>query len=106
MPDVHEIALSALKKMREDRGADAVFPSDAVWMYLEADVPSSRRPGAITWLRRHGHIETTGAMTNAETAARAGSKTPQYRFAKDGSNQAREIWALCSAFEADCDGIL
>lgn len=106
MPEPKEIALEALERMRAERGEEALFSSDEIWSYLTADVPSARRPGAIGWLHRSGYIERTGRMRNAVTSARAGSKTPEYRFVRAGKLAEIKIEALCGTFGDDCEEVI
>jgi len=80
MPDLHKSALEAIEKMRKELGEDARFSSDEIWNYSTLDVPSTRKPSAISWLRKNGYIEPTGNTTRAVSAARAGSPTTEYRF--------------------------
>ena len=109
-----EIAFKALKTMREKEGIGAVFPSDKIWLFTDEKPDSSLRPGAINWLRQNGYIETTGRMTNAVTEARAGSKTPEYRFGASftgGSTAATvtetaELPKLAEQFRLSCSGVL
>jgi energy-coupling factor transporter ATP-binding protein EcfA2 len=114
MRDPHEIALAALKKMREKEGPHATFPSDKIWLYA-ADKPDSvARPSAINWLRRQDYIEQTGRMTNAVTEARAGSKTPEYQFGPrfnsgrkaNSAPVAIDIAELAEEFQSCCGGVL
>lgn len=80
--DVYEIALEAVKKMHEEQGDDLLFPYDRIWLFSsQADrVPSAQRPGPQRRLIKNGFIEPTGEVMRAESAARAGSPTRQYRF--------------------------
>ena len=80
MPAPHEYALEAIDKMRNELGEDARFSSDEIWNYSTFDVPSTKKPSAINWLKRNGYIEPTGNTTRAVSAARAGSPTTEYRF--------------------------
>lgn len=107
-----DIALAALKKLRQEEGPSAAFPSDKIWLYATEKPDSPFRPGAINWLRTSGYIETTGRMTNAVTEARAGSKTPEYRFGPQFSGGAgngrasASIKRLIASFESACEGHL
>lgn len=85
MSEQYEFAIEAIEKMRKERGEDARFSSDEIWNYTSFDVPSTQKPSAITWLRKNGYIEPTGSTTRAVTAARAGSSTPEYRFARSSA---------------------
>ena len=67
--------------MKADIGEDSPFSADQIWPYASEVVPSANRPGAITQLRRRGHIVQTGNIRNAASAQRAGSKVPEYKFA-------------------------
>jgi len=82
---LRESALSALSVLREKQGPTVSFSPDEIWQYLPAgvEIPSTRKPGIITWLSKQKHIASTGRITNAVTDARAGSKTAQYMFPKD-----------------------
>ncbi len=84
MATPYEIALDALQKMQADIGADSKFSADQIWAYASEEVPSRRRPGAITKLRRNELILPTGTIRNAASPQRAGSKVPEYRFAVSG----------------------
>ncbi len=108
MPNSNEIALEALRKMRSERGDDTLFASDEIWTYATSNVPSTRRPAAITWLKRNGHIERTGKMKHAATEARAGSMTPEYRFQITGAANPtpQSLEALSGSFEESCEDIL
>jgi len=113
MKEPHEVALDALKQMRRKEGANAVFAPDKIWQYSSNSPASTLRPGAINWLRHNGHIEQTGRMTNAVSEARAGSKTPEYRFgpAFDGTHATKPASAaliaeLPAEFQSCCTGIL
>ena len=114
MSESNEIALAALRKMRETEGPKAIFPSDKIWSYAVAPPGSNFRPSAITWLSREKYIEPTGRVTNAVTEARAGSKTPEYRFGNrfdndEGSmddNSATDISTIVPDFQSSCDPVL
>lgn len=106
MSKPQQIALEALKKMRAERGYNARFSADEIWAYANSDVPSTRRPAAITWLRRHGHIEQTGQMRHAATAARAGNMTPEYRFAPIPTAPPPGLDTLCPSFLGQCKGVI
>ncbi len=82
MPEQYKYVIEALEKMRAGLGEDARFSSDEIWNYSTSDVPSTKKPGAISWLKKNGYIEPTGNTTRAVSAARAGSPTTEYRFAK------------------------
>ena len=108
-----DVALEALKKLRDKEGPSATFPSDKIWLFASEPPDSPNRPSAINWLRNNGYIETTGRMANAVTEARAGSKTPEYRFgprfnggiSKKLTNN-ETIAALVESFQIACDGHL
>ena len=70
--------------MKAEIGEDSPFSADQIWPYASEVVPSANRPGAITQLRRRGHIVPTGNIRNAASAQRAGSKVPEYKFAPSG----------------------
>lgn len=111
-----EIALEALIKLREKEGAAATFPSDKIWLFATEKPESRFKPSAITWLSDNGYIEVTGRVANAVTEARAGSKTPEYRFGpqfgsdKDASldiaPNVQDISKIVPEFLAACDGHL
>ncbi|KAF0175452.1 MAG: AAA ATPase [Limisphaerales bacterium] len=114
MSNASTIALEALKKLREKEGPTAMFPADKVWLFASEKPDSAYRPGAINWLRTNGYIEQTGRMANAVTEARAGSKTPEYRFgprfnngnAKNRGTSGQSIASVVDAFALACDGQL
>ncbi len=62
-------------------GSASTFSADQIWQYSVEAVPSARRPGAITKLRKAGLIVPTGNIINAASEQRAGSKVPEYAFA-------------------------
>ena len=113
MSESNEIALAALRKMREKEGPKATFPSDKIWGYADAPPGSNFRPSAITWLSRKKYIEPTGRVTNAVTEARAGSKTPEYRFGNRLDNDeesiagepATDISSIVPDFQSSCDAV-
>ena len=82
---VYKLAKEAVEKMREERGQAAKFSIDELWRFASAEIPSEQRPAASTWLTKQGLIETTGLVTSATTAARAGSPTREYRFAESSN---------------------
>jgi hypothetical protein len=108
MPEPKEVALEALERMRAERGDDARFSSDEIWSYATSKVPSTRRPGAINWLHRNGHIVRTGVMRHAASEARAGSMTPEYRFQMAGvaTSPSQSFETLADSFEFACEDIL
>ena len=112
MSKVSDIALAALNKLREKEGASAAFPSDKIWTYATEKPDSTLRPGAINWLRTNGYIEATQRMTNAATEARAGSKTPEYRFGPQfkgggaGGAATAGINRIVASFQSACEGHL
>ena len=114
MSEASNIALEALKKLREEEGPNATFPSDKIWLFASEKPESANRPGAINWLRNNGYIEQTGRMANAVTEARAGSKTPEYRFgprfngssAKSGQGGDQSLAALVETLQLACDSHL
>ena len=79
--DVFEIAVRAVTRLVDDRGEDATFPFDAVWLYTTGgeDVPSGSRPSQSNRLRQSGYLELTGGFTKAEAPSRAGSPTREYQ---------------------------
>ncbi|MFZ4539472.1 McrB family protein [Propionivibrio sp.] len=80
MPEPQDHVIKAIHKMRKELGEDAHFSSDEIWKHATIEVPSTKKPGVINWLRKTGHIEPTGNTTRAVSAARAGSATTEYRF--------------------------
>ena len=74
-----DIALAGLKALVEERGEDAKFPFDAVWSYAATDVPGTRKPHQARRLVEAGYLELTGGTARAESQARAGSPTREYR---------------------------
>ena len=73
------VALDGLKALVEDRGENAKFPFDAVWGYVTEDVPGPRKPHQAKRLLDNGYLELTGGQAKAESEARAGSPTREYR---------------------------
>lgn len=100
MPEPHEYALEAIDKMRQELGEDARFSSDEIWNYSTFDVPSTRKPGAISWLKKNGYIEPTGNTTRAVSVARAGSPTTEYRFKQSGANATLEPFMSETSLQA------
>jgi hypothetical protein len=74
-----DIALQGLKALVKDRGENSVFPFDAVWSYTDEQVPGKNKPHQAGRLTEAGYLELTGDSTRAETPARAGSPTREYR---------------------------
>ncbi len=79
---VTELAREALEKMLHERGADFKFPADVIWQNVRPGVhiPSTARPHQPKRLIKGGWLEKTGAMVKAQSEARAGSATAEYRF--------------------------
>jgi hypothetical protein len=73
------IALEGLKALVQARGENSTFPFDAVWSYTTEDVPGPNKPHQAARLVEAGFLELTGASTRAESQARAGSPTREYR---------------------------
>jgi hypothetical protein len=80
MSEQHKFAIEALEKMRVKLGDNARFSSDEIWNYSTLDVPSTKKPAVINWLKSNNYIEPTGSTTKSVSAARAGSTTTEYRF--------------------------
>ena len=74
-----KIAVEGVESLVKDRGENATFPFDAVWSYTKKDVPGPNKPHQAGRLVAAGYLELTGASTRAESAARAGSPTREYR---------------------------
>jgi hypothetical protein len=74
-----DIALQGLKALVKDRGENSSFPFDAVWSYTDEQVPGKYKPHQAGRLTESGYLELTGDSTRAETPARAGSPTREYR---------------------------
>lgn len=74
-----DIALKALKALVKARGEGSTFPFDAVWAYTTEQVPGQNKPHQAGRLVEAGYLELTGASTKAESSARAGSPTREYR---------------------------
>lgn len=74
-----DIALKGLKALVKDRGENSTFPFDAVWSYTDEEVPGTNKPHQAGRLKDAGYLELTGNSTRAETSARAGSPTREYR---------------------------
>jgi len=74
-----DIALKGLKALVKDRGENSSFPFDAVWSYTDGQVPGKNKPHQAGRLTEAGYLELTGNSTRAETPARAGSPTREYR---------------------------
>src|SRR5262249_33033453 len=55
------------------------FPFDRIWTYADQKVPSRQRPAPANRLLQEGYLELTGNYTAAESEARAGSPTREYR---------------------------
>lgn len=82
MPEQHKFAIEALDKMREILGESARFSSDEIWNHTSVEVPSTKKPAVINWLKNNNYIEPTGSTTKSVSAARAGSTTTEYRFTR------------------------
>ena len=74
-----DVAVAGVKALVEDRGEHAQFPFDAVWGYATKDVPGPRKPHQARRLVKAGYLELTGGTAKAESQARAGSPTREYR---------------------------
>lgn len=74
-----DIALKALRALVKARGQDSAFPFDAVWAYTNERVPGRNKPHQAGRLVDAGYLELTGGSTKAESSARAGSPTREYR---------------------------
>lgn len=73
------IALEGLQALVKARGENSAFPFDAVWSYTKDHVPGPNKPHQARRLVEAGYLEQTGAQTRAESPARAGSPTTEYR---------------------------
>ena len=85
-----EIAIKGVNALVKDRGENAKFPFDAVWSYTKEEVPGPKKPHQARRLVEAGYLELTGGSTRAESAARAGSPTREYRPGPKERFQARE----------------
>ena len=74
-----KVAVEAAKALVKDRGENATFPFDAVWSYAKEEVPGPNKPHQAGRLVEAGYLELTGGSTRAESPARAGSPTREYR---------------------------
>ena len=74
-----DIARAGLEALVKDRGEDAKFPFDAIWGYATKDVPGPRKPHQARRLMEARFLELTGGTAKAESPARAGSPTREYR---------------------------
>jgi MoxR-like ATPase len=79
---VTELARNAVKKMYAENGADFKFPADVIWQNTPpgVQIPSTARPHQPKRLMKEGLLEKTGAMAKAQSEARNGSSTAEYRF--------------------------
>jgi hypothetical protein len=101
-------AIDALTRLRDARGDNATFPSDAIWEYVQGDVPGPRqKPGVITALRRKGLIIETGGKTRAVTGSRARSSTIEYRLPRATSGAgASSLTDLSRDLVESAEGVL
>jgi 5-methylcytosine-specific restriction endonuclease McrBC GTP-binding regulatory subunit McrB len=78
------LAQEALKKILAEHGPDFTFPADVIWQYTKpgVHVPSTARPHQPKRLMKEGFLEKTGGMVKAQSEARAGSSTAEYRFGR------------------------
>lgn len=74
-----DIALQALKDLVKARGENSKFPFDAIWSYANQQVPGVNKSHQAKRLEEAGYLELTGGSTKAESTARAGSATREYR---------------------------
>ncbi|PZW75571.1 hypothetical protein DFS21_11288 [Pseudomonas sp. 2848] len=79
---VTELAREAIKKMFTEQGPDFKFPADVIWQNIRpgVQIPSTARPHQPKRLMKEGLLEKTGAMAKAQSEARNGSSTAEYRF--------------------------
>lgn len=79
---IHDLAIEALRAMLDKFGPDYLFPPDAMWTLIPdgVEIKSTKKPHHAKQLVKEGYLQPTGAITQAQTGPRAGSKTPQYRF--------------------------
>ena len=79
---INGLAIQALQAMLKRFGPSHRFPPDAMWEFIPGDVEikSTKKPHHPKRLVKEGYLQLTGAMTQAQTGPRAGSKTPEYRF--------------------------
>lgn len=73
------IALKALEELVKARGENSAFPFDAIWGYAQENVPGQNKPHQAGRLVEAGYLELTGGTAKAESEARAGSPTREYR---------------------------
>jgi MoxR-like ATPase len=76
---VFEIAASAVDALVAAIGTEATFPFDRIWHYADVEVPGPRKPATANRLLNERYLELTGNYTAAESEARAGSPTREYR---------------------------
>ena len=74
-----KVAVEAAKALVKNRTENATFPFDAVWSYAKEEVPGPNKPHQAGRLVEAGYLELTGGSTRAESPARAGSPTREYR---------------------------
>src|SRR4051812_16614464 len=77
--EAFDLAKKAVTALVKERGKQVTFPLDAIWRYSPKAVPSLNRPATASKLERAGYLATTGRYTAAETEARAGSPTREFR---------------------------
>ena len=80
--DITDLARQAIQKMFREYGPDFTFPADVIWQNTQqgVQIPSTARPHQPKRLMKEGWLEKTGAMVKAQSEARAGSSTAEYRF--------------------------
>lgn len=96
-----DIALQGLRALVKDRGENSTFPFDAIWSYTQEVVPGKNKPHQAGRLTDAGYLELTGNSTRAESAARAGSPTREYRPGPKLRSQAPEPAPANGALIAD-----
>ncbi len=79
---IHELAVSALRKMLDRFGPEYRFPTDAIWQFIPdgLEIRSTQKPHQPRRLVKEGYLQDTGAKTKAQSGPRAGSPTTEYRF--------------------------
>ena len=74
-----DVAVASVQALVRARGEHAKFPFDAIWGYATENVPGPRKPHQARRLVDAGYLELTGGTAKAESQARAGSPTREYR---------------------------